>query len=277
VSRSKTLSRIITSVILQATLVVVLFPFILLIMNSVKTLREITVGVLTIPHSLNLDNYARAWVRLNYIGATFNTLVVTVTGVALLIIFGTMTGYWLGRHRSRFNRFLEALIVATMAIPFQGIMIPLMKVAKSVGLINSLWGLGISYLGLASAFVVFLTSGAVLSIPREIEEAATIDGCSHLGLYFRIVFPLLRTIVLTFTILCVFWFWNDYLMPQLMLGGGLATRTLQMAMRALFAEDWAEWDVVLAALVLIVMPILVYFIICQKYIIKGMISGSVKG
>lgn len=276
-SRSKTLSRIITSVILQATLVVVLFPFILLIMNSVKTLREITVGVLTIPHSLNLDNYARAWVRLNYIGATFNTLVVTVTGVALLIIFGTMTGYWLGRHRSRFNRFLEALIVATMAIPFQGIMIPLMKVAKSVGLINSLWGLGISYLGLASAFVVFLTSGAVLSIPREIEEAATIDGCSHLGLYFRIVFPLLRTIVLTFTILCVFWFWNDYLMPQLMLGGGLATRTLQMAMRALFAEDWAEWDVVLAALVLIVMPILVYFIICQKYIIKGMISGSVKG
>lgn len=258
-------------------LIFVLLPFCLIVLNSFKSLLEIAQNILGLPVSFSLDNYIRAWKILDYPHAFLNTLIVTILGNAGLIIFGTMTGYWLARHRTRLNRFLYILFLGAMAIPFEACMIPIMRVTSMCHLNRSLLGLGVCYWGLGASTVVFLTYGAVLNIPYELEESATIDGCSRLRLFWQIVFPLLKPIVITFTIMNTFWFWNDYLMPQLMLGRSSKLYTLQLTMRSMFMEYFTMWDVALAGLVLILIPTIIFFLIAQKKIVEGLMSGSVKG
>ena len=258
-------------------LIFVLLPFCLIVLNSFKSLLEIAQNILGLPASFSLDNYIRAWKILYYPHAFLNTLIVTILGNAGLIVFGTMTGYWLARHRTRLNRFLYILFLGAMAIPFEACMIPIMRVTSMCHLNRSLLGLGVCYWGLGASTVVFLTYGAVLNIPYELEESATIDGCSRLRLFWQIVFPLLKPIVITFTIMNTFWFWNDYLMPQLMLGRSSKLYTLQLTMRSMFMEYFTMWDVALAGLVLILIPTIIFFLIAQKKIVEGLMSGSVKG
>ena len=258
-------------------LIFVLLPFCLIVLNSCKSLLEIAQNILGLPASFSLDNYIRAWKILDYPHAFLNTLIVTILGNAGLIVFGTMTGYWLARHRTRLNRFLYILFLGAMAIPFEACMIPIMRVTSMCHLNRSLLGLGVCYWGLGASTVVFLTYGAVLNIPYELEESATIDGCSRLRLFWQIVFPLLKPIVITFTIMNTFWFWNDYLMPQLMLGRSSKLYTLQLTMRSMFMEYFTMWDVALAGLVLILIPTIIFFLIAQKKIVEGLMSGSVKG
>lgn len=258
-------------------LIFVLLPFCLIVLNSFKSLLEIAQNILGLPASFSLDNYIRAWKILDYPHAFLNTLIVTILGNAGLIVFGTMTGYWLARHRTRLNRFLYILFLGAMAIPFEACMIPIMRVTSMCHLNRSLLGLGVCYWGLGASTVVFLTYGAVLNIPYELEESATIDGCSRLRLFWQIVFPLLKPIVITFTIMNTFWFWNDYLMPQLMLGRSSKLYTLQLTMRSMFMEYFTMWDVALAGLVLILIPTIIFFLIAQKKIVEGLMSGSVKG
>lgn len=258
-------------------LIFVLLPFCLIVLNSFKSLLEIAQNILGLPASFSLDNYIRAWKILDYPHAFLNTLIVTILGNAGLIVFGTMTGYWLARHRTRLNRFLYILFLGAMAIPFEACMIPIMRVTSMCHLNRSLLGLGVCYWGLGASTVVFLTYGAVLNIPYELEESATIDGCSRLRLFWQIVFPLLKPIVITFTIMNTFWFWNDYLMPQLMLGRSSKLYTLQLTMRSMFMEYFTMWDVALAGLVLILIPTIIFFLVAQKKIVEGLMSGSVKG
>lgn len=258
-------------------LIFVLLPFCLIVLNSFKSLLEIAQNILGLPASFSLDNYIRAWKILDYPHAFLNTLIVTILGNAGLIVFGTMTGYWLARHRTRLNRFLYILFLGAMAIPFEACMIPIMRVTSMCHLNRSLLGLGVCYWGLGASTVIFLTYGAVLNIPYELEESATIDGCSRLRLFWQIVFPLLKPIVITFTIMNTFWFWNDYLMPQLMLGRSSKLYTLQLTMRSMFMEYFTMWDVALAGLVLILIPTIIFFLIAQKKIVEGLMSGSVKG
>ena len=258
-------------------LIFVLLPFCLIVLNSFKSLLEIAQNILGLPASFSLDNYIRAWKILDYPHAFLNTLIVTILGNAGLIVFGTMTGYWLARHRTRLNRFLYILFLGAMAIPFEACMIPIMRVTSMCHLNRSLLGLGVCYWGLGASTVVFLTYGALLNIPYELEESATIDGCSRLRLFWQIVFPLLKPIVITFTIMNTFWFWNDYLMPQLMLGRSSKLYTLQLTMRSMFMEYFTMWDVALAGLVLILIPTIIFFLIAQKKIVEGLMSGSVKG
>ena len=258
-------------------LIFVLLPFCLIVLNSFKSLLEIAQNILGLPASFSLDNYIRAWKILDYPHAFLNTLIVTILGNAGLIVFGTMTGYWLARHRTRLNRLLYILFLGAMAIPFEACMIPIMRVTSMCHLNRSLLGLGVCYWGLGASTVVFLTYGAVLNIPYELEESATIDGCSRLRLFWQIVFPLLKPIVITFTIMNTFWFWNDYLMPQLMLGRSSKLYTLQLTMRSMCMEYFTMWDVALAGLVLILIPTIIFFLIAQKKIVEGLMSGSVKG
>lgn len=258
-------------------LIFVLLPFCLIVLNSFKSLLEIAQNILGLPASFSLDNYIRAWKILDYPHAFLNTLIVTILGNAGLIVFGTMTGYWLARHRTRLNRFLYILFLGAMSIPFEACMIPIMRVTSMCHLNRSLLGLGVCYWGLGASTVVFLAYGAVLNIPYELEESATIDGCSRLRLFWQIVFPLLKPIVITFTIMNTFWFWNDYLMPQLMLGRSSKLYTLQLTMRSMFMEYFTMWDVALAGLVLILIPTIIFFLIAQKKIVEGLMSGSVKG
>lgn len=258
-------------------LILTLLPFGIIILNSFKSLLEIAQNILGAPEKFSLDNYIRAWKILDYPRSFLNTLIVTVIGNAGLIVFGSMTGYWLARHRTRKNRTIYWLLLASMAIPFEACMIPIVRVTNILHLSGSLVGMGLCYWGLGASTVVFLTYGAVLSIPYELEESAMIDGCSRLRLYWQIVFPLIRPTVITFTILNTFWFWNDYLMPQLMLGKQSQLYTLQLSMRFMFMEYFTMWDVALAGLVLMLIPTVIFFLIAQRHIIAGLTSGSVKG
>jgi len=266
------------NIVFLVLMVLNLFPFFLVLMNSFKSSFEIAKSILNFPEHIGLDNYIKAWKTLEFPKAFLNTLIVTVIGNAGLIVFGTMTGYWITRSRTHlFNKLFFWLLLASMAVPFEALMVPMMKVTRVAHLNGSLWGLGVSYWGLGAAMVVFLTSGAVKSIPYELEEAARIDGCTRFATFWRVVFPLLRNTVATFTVLNVFWLWNDYLMPQLMLGRTSELYTIQLAMRSLFLEYYAMWDVALAALILSLMPILIFFFIGQRYMVSGIVTGAIKG
>lgn len=265
------------STLFFVVLLLTLLPFGIILLNSFKSLLEIAQNILGVPESFSLDNYVRAWDILNYPRSFWNTLVVTVVGNVGLIVFGSMTGYWFARHRTRLNKCLYWLLLAAMAIPFEACMIPIVKVTNIFHLNGSLTGMGLCYWGLGASTVVFLAYGAVLSVPYELEESAMIDGCGRLRLYWQIVFPLLKPTVITFTILNTFWFWNDYLMPQLMLGKQSKLYTLQLSMRYMFMEYFTMWDVALAGLVLILIPTVLFFLAAQRHIIAGLTSGSVKG
>lgn len=265
------------AIIMVIMAVVVLFPFYLVVVNSFKTLPEISENIMRLPEIWHGENFTRAMEKMNFWHTMMNTLMITFIASFLHILFATMAGYWLIRHPGRLNNFFYFLLIAAMAVPFQSIMIPVISITKLFHLHGSLWGISCVYLGMGCSTVVFLTYGAVKSIPLEIEEAAVMDGCTPLTMYFLVIFPLLRTIVLTYSILNVFWFWNDYLTPQLMLGTKKSLYTMQIALKVFSGEYLVRWDYLLPAVVLaMILPVIV-FIICQRSIIDGMVSGAVKG
>ena len=168
------------------------------------------------------------------------------------------------------------MLIAFMSIPFQALMIPFAKITNKMHLTNSLFGLSVCFWALTVPISTFITSGAVKSVPIEIEESALIDGCSPFRMYWTIVFPLIKASVFTFATINTLWFWNDYLMTQLMLSKK-TLRTIQISMQALFNEAFFAWDVALAALTLAILPLFIFFVIAQKQVLEGASAGAVKG
>ncbi|KKO51464.1 carbohydrate ABC transporter permease [Paenibacillus sp. DMB20] len=255
---------------------VFLVPFYFLFVNSVKTFGDLLRDAAALPTSLEWSNYTRAWDITNFPSAFRNSLIVTVVSILLLALISAMTAYQMVRRNTRFNRMLFAMFVAAMVIPFQSIMIPLVKVTSSMGLNNSLFGLIICYLGFGVPLSVFLFHGFTKSIPLEIEEAATVDGSSVYGVFFRVVFPLMKPMFVTVIILNTLWIWNDYLLPSLILTSA-DLRTIPIATFAFFGQYTKQWDLALPALVLGIMPVIIFFLLMQKYIIEGITAGAVKG
>ena len=253
-----------------------LFPFYIVVVNSFKSIREIGINVFALPSGLYLDNYIKAWKALNYAVALKNTFIITVFSNFCGIFIATMTGYWLTRNDNKFTRTFFALIIASMAIPFSGVMIPFVKIISFIKLYDSLPGIIFSFWGLSLPLAVFMTSGAVKSVPLEIEESALVDGCNRFRLFWGIVFPLVKSTTFTYVILNTFWFWNDFITAQLLLSSK-RYRTIQLAIRSLFGEAQQSWDLALAALVLCIIPLFVFFLVMQKHIISGVIEGAVKG
>ncbi|WP_106769053.1 carbohydrate ABC transporter permease [Paenibacillus faecalis] len=253
-----------------------LVPFYFLFVNSVKTFGELLTDSAGLPTTIEWSNYSRAWSITNFPSAFWNSLVVTVVSNLLLALLSAMTAYQMVRRNTRFNRSLFAMFVAAMVIPFQSIMIPLVKVTSTIGLGNSLYGLIICYLGFGVPLSVFLFHGFVKSIPFEIEEAARVDGSSPYGVFFRIVLPLIKPMFVTVIILNTLWIWNDYLLPSLILTSP-ELRTIPIATYAFFGQYTKQWDLALPALVLGITPIIIFFLAMQKYIIEGITAGAVKG
>jgi len=187
-----------------------------------------------------------------------------------------MAGYWFARHYNKFTKPIYLLMIGSMAIPFQAVMIPFAKVAKAMHLMNSIWGLAVCFWAFSLPISIFLVFGATKSVPLEIEEAAIIDGCSSFMLFWRVVFPLIKPAVMTFSIINIFWYWNDYLMTQMMLTRP-ALRTIQLSMQTLFNEAFYAWDTALAALTLSLIPMLIVFTLLQKNVLEGISAGAVKG
>ncbi|GAB1804464.1 carbohydrate ABC transporter permease [Priestia megaterium] len=254
---------------------VFLVPFYYLVSNSLKPFAEILSNTSALPSVLQFQNYVNAYHQMNFLKVFSNSLLITVVSNIVLVFFCSMAAYMLVRTKKKISNIIFMMFVAAMVIPFQSIMIPLVKVTGSLGMLNSVWGLVIMYLGFGSGMTIFLYHGFIKGIPVELEEAAIIDGCSRLGVFWRIVFPLLKPITVTVVILNSLWIWNDFLLPSLVLQDP-ELRTIPLATFFFFGQYTKQWDLALAALMLSIIPLLIFFFAMQKHIVKGITSGSIK-
>lgn len=253
-----------------------LVPFYFLLVNSVKSFAEILLDAAAWPTEVIWSNYNRAWNIMNFPRVFRNSLFITIISNAGLVLISALSAYRFVRHPTRFNNLIFTFFVAAMVIPFQSIMIPLMKVANWFNLLDSRIGLFVCYLGFGVSMSVFLFHGFVKSIPVEIEESAVVDGCSPLGVFWRIVFPLLKPMTVTIIIVNSLWIWNDFLLPSLLLGR-TELRTIPLSTYSFFGQYTKQWDLALAALVMGITPIILFFLTLQRQIIEGITAGSVKG
>lgn len=259
--------------------VIFLFPIYLVLMNSFKSKFNIVGTPFEFPNGetfVGIENYINGINSSGIIDAFLRTAFITVGSVIAIIIFTSMTAWYIVRVKSKFNKAIYYLFLFSMIVPFQMVMFTMTAVCIKLNL-NNIFGIIPVYLGFGSGLSVFMFSGFVKGIPREIEEAAMIDGCSPLKTFFLVVFPILKPTAITVAILNAMWIWNDFLLPYLLLGTTDKTLSvaIQIAMQGAYGS--IDWGGFMAMLVLAIIPIIVFYLICQKYIIKGVIDGAVKG
>lgn len=253
-----------------------LFPVYVLLINSFKTQKAIYIDVIRLPDQTNftMQNYPIAMEKIVYWRALFNSLFISISSVILLILFCSMAAWALARNKTAISAFLFMLFAASILIPFQTVMLPLLKTMGRLGLTNQL-GLVIANLGFGGSMTIILFHGFIKNVPLELEEAARIDGCSSMRTYWQIVFPLLKNITITATIINVMWIWNDYLLPSLIINKP-QTQTLPLRTFFFFGQFSKRWDLGTAGLILGMVPILLFYILAQKHIIKGVSEGAIK-
>lgn len=256
--------------------VITLFPIYMAVLNSLKSDGEMLNQVLSFPKSITFGNYADAYRKIDFLRSFWNTIIVTLIGVTGIILFASMAGYKMSRTPGRLSRFLFSLFVLSSLIPFHSILITLVKIAKELKVQGTTYGLGFIYIGLGVALAIFLYHGFVKSIPRDLDEAAVMDGCGEFRLYAAIILPLLMPITATVAILNALWMWNDFLLPLLMLTKS-QHYTLLISTNMLFGEYNNDWSAILSSLVLTMLPILLVYLLLQKYILSGIAEGAIKG
>lgn len=269
------ITNVFLTIFVLAVSLLVLSPLLLALLNSFKTLSEITYDVAAFPAQWQFSNYTRAWHSLNFPRALLNSLLVTILSNAGVVLISSMAAYRIIRNPRRGNRALYKVFLAQMILPFQVVMVPLTSVIKKLGLINTIPGVVFAYLGMGVAMGVFTYCGFIKTVPTDIEEAARIDGCSELQTFFRVVFPLLRPTTYTLIVINTFWFWNDFLLPKLILSAE-ELRTIPIAIHSLMGQYIMQWDLALPALMMAICPALIAFLLMQKNIVAGLTAGAVK-
>jgi raffinose/stachyose/melibiose transport system permease protein len=252
-----------------------LFPVYALVTLSLKGPTQIANAPLALPSPVTTDNYRSAWSAASLGPALVSSTVITVVSLVILVILGSFTGYYLARARSRMGYGLYILFLLGIVLPFQLGMIPLYSVLSDLGVLGSYQSLIIFYSGIQLPFTVFLYTGFIRALPREYEAAALVDGASNLQAFTRIVFPLLRPITGTVVILNAVFIWNDFFTPLLYLGGS-THETVPVRIFAFVGQFTSNYGLVFAGLSLAAVPILVVFLLLQRYVIRGFVSG-VKG
>ena len=256
-----------------------LVPIFLVLINSFKSRLYISGEPFALPNAqtfVAFENYLRGLNSAGFAAAFGRSLFITVGSVLLIVLGTSMTAWYLVRVRNHVTRGLYYLFVFSMIVPFQMVMFTMTYVVSQIGF-NNVFGILIVYLGFGAGLSVFMLCGFIKSIPLEIEEAATIDGCSPLQCFFQVVFPVLRPTVITVAILNAMWIWNDYLLPYLILGTRQKTVPVAIQISMQGAYGATDYGGLMAMLVLAIIPIIAFYLICQKYIIKGVIAGAVKG
>lgn len=266
--------------------VIVLSPFLLVIINSAKTSADIVISPISLPKNwlqifTNFQNVIHND-SFNYWNSFFSSLIITTISLTLLTLFSSMAAWVLCRNKTKWSNFIFMLLVAAMVIPFQVVMLPLLTIFRSISsffgidMLQSYKGVIFAYIGFGGSMSVFILHGFVKGIPYELEEAAWIDGCSPERTFFKIIFPLLKPVQVTVLILNGIWIWNDYLLPSLMLGLNGKIKTLPVAVSAFVGSYVKQWDLILSAAFLAMIPIIILFLFAQKQIIQGMVDGAIK-
>jgi len=258
--------------------VLFLAPILVVLMNSFKGRFFISDTPFALPDVdtfVGFKNYTSGIAKTGFIQAFGYSLFITVFSVLAIVLFTSMTAWCITRVKSKLSTIIYYLLVASMIVPFQMVMFTMSKIANILRLDNPI-GIILIYLGFGAGLSVFIFSGFIKNIPHEIEEAATIDGCSPIQLFFLVVFPILKPISITVAILNAMWIWNDYLLPYLVIGSNY--RTIPIAVQYL-QGGYGSRDIgaMMAMLVLAIIPIVIFYLTLQKHIIKGVVAGAVKG
>ncbi len=278
VKKSKTGLSFLLYTVLTIIAVYTLFPVVFLIINSFKAQGEIISSPLELPKSLNFKYIFDAAIKINFLKSLFITFIVTFLSVALILIVSAFVAWVMVRNKNRFSDFLLLMFTAAMLIPFQAVMYPLLNLFENLALKN-ISGLIIMYGGFGLSLSVFLYHGFIKSVPASVEEAAVIDGAGIFSLFFKVVFPLLKSTTATVIILNAMWIWNDYLLPFLVIGNGkLRTLTLELYFAKMTSGQYGNpWELIFPAVFVSIVPIIIVFLFLQKYIVKGISDGAVKG
>lgn len=271
-------------ILIMAALIVIfiayMFPFVMVVINSLKQKRDIIKSpfswLFTIK-GLSFDNFVKAFNQMDFLNAFKNSVIVTVSATALVTVLAAMLAYYIVRHKNWISNMMFALMVASMIIPFQAIMIPLVSIyGGTLNILNHRITLIFMHTGFSMAMSVFMFHGFINgNIPIALEEAAYIDGCTHSQTFFKIVFPLLKPIISTMVILNALAFWNDFLLPSLVLTDKKLL-TLPLSTYSFYGTYSADYGTIMAGLLLCVIPILILYVALQKQIINGVVSGAVK-
>lgn len=266
-------------IVIAVLFVLYMVPFFVVILNSFKQKRDIITNPLSFiaEKGYTLENYVRAFEKMDFLKAFGNSLFVTCLSTLLVVIIASMTAYYFSRANNWFSKIFFALMIAAMIIPFQAIMIPLVSIyGANLNLLNHKLTLVFMHTGFAMSMSVFIYQGFIKSgIPASLEEAAYLDGCTKVQTFFKVVFPLLKPTTATLVILNVLAFWNDYLLPSLVLGKK-ELYTLPLSTYVFYGTYSANYGVIMAALVLTVAPIVILYLFLQKQIIDGVVAGAVK-
>lgn len=275
----KKAAELITSVVITLMFLLFMVPFALILLNSFKQKRDIIKNPFSFitEKGYTIENYFKAFEKMDFLKAFGNSMFVTLLSTFLVILLSSMVAYYFTRAKNKFSMVFFALMAASMIIPFQAIMIPLVSIyGAGLHVLNHRLTLVFMHTGFAMSMSVFIYQGFIKSgIPMSLEEAAYLDGCTKVQTFFKVVFPLLKPTTATLVILNVLAFWNDYLLPSLVLGKK-ELYTLPLSTYAFYGTYSADYGVIMAALVLTVAPVLVLYLFLQKQIIDGVVAGAVK-
>ena len=274
--------KIVSNVIVVLLCLLYLFPIYLIVANSFKSRSEMYENMVALPKVFSFQYYSSALEKMNFFTSLRNTLILTIVSIAIIVVLTSMTAWMFVRSNNKLSKIFFNILVATMLIPFQTIMMPLMQemnwISRNVGLqmTDTIPGLIFMYTGFGAGMGVFLYHGFVSSIPVSLEEAAIIDGCNTWQVFWKIVFPVLKPTTMTVIILDVIWIWNDFLLPSLTLKS-TENRTIPISTAKFFGQYTISWNEAMAALVVTILPVAIFYLCCQKYIVKGVAAGAVKG
>ena len=285
--KMKKSSKIFLTILGTIVAVYTLFPFYLVVLNTFKNAN----GIVSNPVGFGGVSFSQLMANISAVvnNSNFNfwyafgtSVIITVLSLVLLALFGGMAAWVICRNKTKWSTAIYMVFIASMIIPFQVVMLPLISTFRDVSqfigisMLQSIPGIVFAYCGFGGAMTVFILTGFIKGIPYELEEAAAIDGCSPEGTFFRIIFPLLTPVITTVTILNGMWIWNDYLLPSLMLGQNGKVKTLPVAVQAFVGSYVKQWDLILTAALLAIVPMIVIFLVAQKQIMNGMVEGAIK-
>ena len=275
--RKAFIGRIVLLVFLTILAIIYIYPVFLMFMNSFKPFGEVVSSPIDLPKEPTFENITYVVKKIHYGNLFVNNVMITVIGIVGIVFFSSLAAYILDRRRNRYTGIVYTLIITPMLIPFQTIMITLLKAMNIIHLDQSRVGLGIQYWGFGIPMATFIFFNFMKTIPKEIDESAKIDGASTWKTYTAIIFPLMKPVTFTVIVLDVMWIWNDFLLPLLMVNSSNKTKTLVLAAYTFVGQMNTKWQYAMAAMTLTVLPSIIIFILLQKYIVEGVVAGAVKG
>jgi raffinose/stachyose/melibiose transport system permease protein len=261
---------------------IVMVPLYIMVVSAFKSVKEIFTNPLALPSSWDLNNFAEAIEKTNFFHALFNSVLITFASVALIVIVSSMAAWSLARDDSKISKMIFLLFAATMIIPFQSLMIPLVQYFNNMAvepigfhMLDSYYGVILAHTGFGLSLSVVMYHGFIKGIPRELEEAAAVDGCGQWRIFWSVVFPNLKPVTATVAVLNALSIWNDYLLPALLLRSP-EYRTLPMS-TFYFMGSWSvSWNTAMAFLTLALIPVIIFYMLAQKKIIAGVMGGAIK-